>query len=65
MSNGPGFFELLIKVYFANEHPNFPKGGVMSQALDRLKACSTFYPLHVLHPLPDGYTIVRPVVSSG
>ena len=38
MSNGPGYFELLIKVYFANEHPAFPKGGVMSQALNRLKA---------------------------
>ena len=26
-----GFFELVIKVYFANEHPKFPEGGKMSQ----------------------------------
>ena len=31
-----GFFELVIKVYRANEHPKFPLGGKMSQYLDSL-----------------------------
>lgn len=31
-----GFFELLIKVYFKNVHPNFPEGGLMSQYLEGL-----------------------------
>jgi Oxidoreductase FAD-binding domain len=26
-----GYFDLVIKVYFANEHPRFPEGGKMSQ----------------------------------
>mmetsp|Transcript_11234 Transcript_11234/g.24174 ORF Transcript_11234/g.24174 Transcript_11234/m.24174 type:complete len:898 (+) Transcript_11234:158-2851(+) len=32
-----GYFELVVKVYFANEHPAFPKGGVFSQHLGSLK----------------------------
>ncbi|KAA8498335.1 Nitrate reductase NADH 2 [Porphyridium purpureum] len=32
-----GFFDLVIKVYFANEHPKFPDGGVFSQYLNSLK----------------------------
>mmetsp|Transcript_4059 Transcript_4059/g.7111 ORF Transcript_4059/g.7111 Transcript_4059/m.7111 type:complete len:889 (-) Transcript_4059:1473-4139(-) len=31
-----GYFELVIKVYFKNEHPKFPDGGVFSQFLDSL-----------------------------
>ncbi len=31
-----GHFDLVIKVYRANEHPKFPEGGKMSQHLDRL-----------------------------
>lgn len=32
-----GYFDLLIKVYFKNTHPNFPEGGKMSQYLNDLK----------------------------
>jgi cytochrome-b5 reductase len=32
-----GWCELVIKVYFANVHPNFPEGGKMSQYLDGLQ----------------------------
>lgn len=32
-----GFVELIIKIYPANTHPSFPKGGVFSQHLERLK----------------------------
>lgn len=31
-----GYFDLVIKVYRANEHPKFPLGGKMSQYLDTL-----------------------------
>jgi NAD(P)H-flavin reductase len=31
-----GKFEMLIKVYFKNTHPNFPEGGKMSQFLNEL-----------------------------
>ncbi|KAI7840579.1 hypothetical protein COHA_005732 [Chlorella ohadii] len=31
-----GYFELVVKVYFANQHPRFPDGGKMSQYLDSL-----------------------------
>ncbi|EEC83709.1 hypothetical protein OsI_29535 [Oryza sativa Indica Group] len=31
-----GHFDLLIKVYFKNEHPKFPDGGLMTQYLDSL-----------------------------
>ena len=31
-----GFFELVIKVYFAGVHPKFPDGGKMSQHLEQL-----------------------------
>ncbi|KIZ05991.1 hypothetical protein MNEG_1964 [Monoraphidium neglectum] len=31
-----GYFDLVIKVYRANEHPKFPDGGKMSQHLDSL-----------------------------
>lgn len=30
------YFDLVIKVYFANEHPRFPDGGKLSQYLDTL-----------------------------
>lgn len=30
-----GFFELVVKVYFANENPRFPDGGKMSQVRHR------------------------------
>jgi NAD(P)H-flavin reductase/cytochrome b involved in lipid metabolism/truncated hemoglobin YjbI len=36
-----GYFDLLIKVYFKNEHPKFPDGGKMSQHLDSLKVGDT------------------------
>jgi NAD(P)H-flavin reductase len=32
----PGYFDLLIKVYFKNVHPKFPDGGAMTQHLDSL-----------------------------
>jgi len=31
-----GYFELVVKVYFKNEHPKFPEGGVFSQYLDSM-----------------------------
>jgi nitrate reductase (NAD(P)H) len=31
-----GHFDLLVKVYFSNEHTDFPTGGVMTQHLDSL-----------------------------
>ncbi|RCV07051.1 hypothetical protein SETIT_1G212900v2 [Setaria italica] len=31
-----GHFDLLVKVYFKDEHPNFPDGGRMTQHLDAL-----------------------------
>eukprot|EP00182_Erythrolobus_australicus_P000417 CAMPEP_0185833810 /NCGR_PEP_ID=MMETSP1353-20130828/3516_1 /TAXON_ID=1077150 /ORGANISM="Erythrolobus australicus, Strain CCMP3124" /LENGTH=888 /DNA_ID=CAMNT_0028532139 /DNA_START=67 /DNA_END=2733 /DNA_ORIENTATION=+ len=36
-----GYFELVIKVYFKNEHPKFPNGGIFSQYLDSLKIGDT------------------------
>lgn len=36
-----GYFQLVIKVYFANVHPRFPKGGKMSQYLESLKVGDT------------------------
>lgn len=32
-----GYFDLLIKVYFANVHPKFPEGGKLSQYMERLQ----------------------------
>jgi nitrate reductase (NAD(P)H) len=32
-----GQFELLIKVYYKNEHPKFPNGGLMTQYLESLQ----------------------------
>ncbi|CAG8571977.1 15966_t:CDS:2 [Acaulospora morrowiae] len=32
----PGYFDLLVKVYFRNVHPNFPDGGLMTQHLESL-----------------------------
>ncbi|KAK3123632.1 hypothetical protein QOZ80_8AG0633870 [Eleusine coracana subsp. coracana] len=31
-----GHFDLLVKVYFKNEHPKFPNGGLMTQYLESL-----------------------------
>ena len=36
-----GFFELVIKVYFAGVHPKFPDGGKMSQYLEQLSVGDT------------------------
>lgn len=36
-----GHFDLVVKIYRANEHPKFPEGGRMSQYLDRLKIGDT------------------------
>jgi len=36
-----GYFDLVIKIYFANEHPKFPEGGKMSQYLESLKLGDT------------------------
>ncbi|KAI6189538.1 Cytochrome-b5 reductase [Aphelenchoides bicaudatus] len=36
-----GYVELVIKIYPANIHPNFPKGGVFSQHLERLEIGDT------------------------
>eukprot|EP00741_Cyanophora_paradoxa_P003997 tig00000743_g3883.t1 len=31
-----GYFDLVVKVYFANEHPKFPEGGAFTQHLEGL-----------------------------
>lgn len=31
-----GYFELVVKIYFKGQHPNFPNGGLMSQFLDSI-----------------------------
>ncbi|KAA8499343.1 Nitrate reductase NADH 1 [Porphyridium purpureum] len=36
-----GYFELVVKIYFANEHPKFPNGGVFSQYLNALNVGDT------------------------
>ncbi|GMH44148.1 hypothetical protein BSKO_12082 [Bryopsis sp. KO-2023] len=36
-----GYFELVIKVYFANEHPRFPEGGKMSQHFESMQIGDT------------------------
>lgn len=36
-----GYFDLVIKVYFANVHPKFPDGGKMSQYLENMKIGDT------------------------
>jgi len=36
-----GFFDVVIKVYFANVHPKFPDGGIMSQHLHGLEVGDT------------------------
>jgi len=36
-----GYVELIIKIYPANKHPNFPLGGVFSQHLERLEVGDT------------------------
>mmetsp|Transcript_16545 Transcript_16545/g.21890 ORF Transcript_16545/g.21890 Transcript_16545/m.21890 type:complete len:969 (-) Transcript_16545:142-3048(-) len=36
-----GHFDLVIKVYFKNEHPKFPEGGKMSQYLNELQLGQT------------------------
>eukprot|EP00188_Purpureofilum_apyrenoidigerum_P000899 Plantae.Rhodophyta-Purpureofilum_apyrenoidigerum.ctg14581.p1 GENE.Plantae.Rhodophyta-Purpureofilum_apyrenoidigerum.ctg14581~~Plantae.Rhodophyta-Purpureofilum_apyrenoidigerum.ctg14581.p1 ORF type:complete len:873 (-),score=188.10 Plantae.Rhodophyta-Purpureofilum_apyrenoidigerum.ctg14581:251-2869(-) len=36
-----GFFDLVVKIYFANEHPKFPNGGIFSQHLDSMKIGDT------------------------
>ncbi|KAJ3689963.1 hypothetical protein LUZ61_019127 [Rhynchospora tenuis] len=36
-----GHFDLVVKVYFKGENPNYPNGGVMSQHLDSLPIGST------------------------
>lgn len=32
-----GYCEFVIKIYRANEHPNFPHGGLMTQYLEKMK----------------------------
>ena len=36
-----GYFELLIKVYFAGSNPKYPAGGAVSQYIDRLRIGDT------------------------
>ena len=36
-----GYVDFLIKVYYANVHPRFPEGGVMSQHVDKMKIGDT------------------------
>ena len=36
-----GFFDLVVKIYRANEHPDFPEGGKMSAFLDNMKIGDT------------------------
>mmetsp|Transcript_7376 Transcript_7376/g.16226 ORF Transcript_7376/g.16226 Transcript_7376/m.16226 type:complete len:425 (+) Transcript_7376:150-1424(+) len=47
MVNVKGTFDLVIKVYYKNEHADFPAGGIMTQHLDSLKVGDT---LQVLGP---------------
>ena len=37
VGSGPGYVEFIIKVYFANEHPRFPAGGILTQYMERMK----------------------------
>merc|ERR1712100_551649 len=32
-----GYFDLVVKVYFAGVHPKFPDGGVLSQHFDKMQ----------------------------
>ncbi|KAJ4753487.1 Nitrate reductase [Rhynchospora pubera] len=50
LNDEKGHFDLLIKVYFKGENPQFPDGGVMSQHLDSLPIGST---IDIKGPLGD------------
>jgi NAD(P)H-flavin reductase len=53
-----GKFDLLIKVYFRNVHPQFPEGGLMSQYLNELSLNSNIKvrgPFGKLQYLGDGH----------
>jgi NAD(P)H-flavin reductase len=56
-----GYFDLVIKIYRANEHPRFPDGGKMSQYLDSLAIGDTIEvkgPVGHMHYLGYGnYTL--------
>ncbi|KAG7671215.1 hypothetical protein Ndes2437B_g03830 [Nannochloris sp. 'desiccata'] len=56
-----GYFDLVIKIYRANEHPRFPLGGKMSQYLDSLAIGDTIEvkgPVGHMHYLGNGkYTL--------
>lgn len=57
-----GYFDLVIKVYRANEHPRFPDGGKMSQYLDTLKigdAIDVKGPVGHMHYLGRGRYILE------
>ena len=41
LGHGPGYVEFIIKVYFANEHPRFPAGGVLTQHMEQMKIGDT------------------------
>jgi NAD(P)H-flavin reductase len=56
-----GYFELVVKIYHANEHPRFPLGGKMSQYLESLAIGDTIEvkgPVGHMHYLGYGkYTL--------
>ncbi|KAL4420574.1 hypothetical protein ABPG75_010230 [Micractinium tetrahymenae] len=56
-----GHFELVVKIYFANQHPRFPEGGKMSQYLESLAIGDSIEvkgPLGHVHYLGSGrYTL--------
>ena len=56
-----GYFDLVVKIYRANEHPRFPDGGKMSQYLDGLNVGDTIDvkgPVGHMHYLGAGrYTL--------
>jgi NAD(P)H-flavin reductase len=56
-----GYFDLVVKIYRANEHPRFPLGGKMSQYLDSLAIGDTIEvkgPVGHMHYLGNGqYTL--------
>uniref|UniRef100_J3MTP8 nitrate reductase (NADH) n=1 Tax=Oryza brachyantha TaxID=4533 RepID=J3MTP8_ORYBR len=54
-----GQFELLVKVYFKNEHPKFPDGGLMTQYLESLPVIQA-----VLRDQPEDTTEMHLVYAN-
>ncbi|VAI69678.1 unnamed protein product [Triticum turgidum subsp. durum] len=61
-----GQFELLVKVYFKNEHPKFPDGGLMTQYLESLQVGSSHIEViqAVLRDQPEDKTEMHLVYAN-